>query len=140
MNIFEQKYGIAENKKVEDFHCSRRMFCVYNGKLQIADQNLPYSHATWFEKEGWMSKEDDELMNKIVRGIVDSQGNVYFYTGYDFKVNSDVENTFFPHLKELTEKLGLDSGAKVFGGLVKSEPGEIWPPANEYGDVQSNLE
>ncbi len=138
MNIFEQKYGISENKKVEDFHASRRMFCIYNGKLQIADSNLPYSHATWFEKEGWMSKEDDKLMDNMVRGIVDSKGNVYFYTGYDFKVNSEAENTFFPHLKELSEKLELDAQAKVFGGLTKAEPGEIWPATNEYGDVESN--
>lgn len=139
MNIFEKKYGIKEDRKVEDFHRSRRMFCIYNNELHIADQNLSYSHAAWFEKEGWMSKENDELMDKIVRGIVDEQGNIYFYTGYDFKISNGSKDIFFPFLKELTEKLELNYSAKVFGGLIKSEPGKVWPPANEYGEVKDNL-
>ena len=53
------------------------MFCIYQNKLFIAESNLPYSHAVWFEKEGWISKEKDELMDEIIRGIIDNSGNIY---------------------------------------------------------------
>jgi len=61
MNKFEQKYWITEDEKVKSFHQSRRMFCIYKNKLFVADSNLPYSHASWFEKEWWITKEKDEL-------------------------------------------------------------------------------
>ena len=47
---FEKKYGIKENEKIIAFHKSRRMFCIYQNRLFIAEPNVPYSHATWFEK------------------------------------------------------------------------------------------
>lgn len=102
MDKFEQKYGFKEDGKVEAFHRSRRMFCFYQGKLYIADADLPYSHATWFETEGWMSKENDALMNQIMRGIVDTNAHIY-------------------------------------GGLIKSEPGTIWPAAKAYGTIKENI-
>lgn len=139
MDTFEKKYGIKENQKVKAFHHSRRMFCIYQNKLYIAEENLPYSHAVWFEKEGWISKEKDELMDEIIRGIVDNNGNVYFYVGYDFEINKKIEAIFFSHLKELVEKLKLKSNAKIFGGLIKQEVGKIWPPRKEYGKIEDNL-
>lgn len=57
MDIFEKRYGFKEDKKTISFHESRRMFCVYKSKLFIAEPNLPYSHAVWFEKEGWISRK-----------------------------------------------------------------------------------
>lgn len=135
MDKFEQKYGLKDDDKTEAFHRGRRMFCIYRGELVVADKNLPYNHATWFEKEGWMSKEDDGLMDKMTRGIVDNNGDVYFYVGYDFKVNDEIESEFFSHIKELAGELNLDPGAMVYGGLVKSDSGKTWPAVKEYGKV-----
>ena len=67
MEFFEKKYGIKEDEKIRTFHKSRRMFCIYNNKLFIAEPNLSYSHAVWFEKRGWISKENDEIINEIRR-------------------------------------------------------------------------
>lgn len=139
MDKFEQKYSIEEDENVKDFHRSRRMFCIYQNKLHVAEQNLPYSHAVWFEKEGWMSKDQDELMDGIVRGIIDVKSNIYFYIGYDFSVNSDIEPIFFSHLKKLVERLKLNTNAQIFGGLIKSGPNEIWPPVKAYGKIRDNL-
>ena len=50
----EKKYGIVEDDSVKEFHRSWRMFCIYEGRLCIARANLPYSHYTWFENEGWL--------------------------------------------------------------------------------------
>lgn len=139
MDKFEQKYGIEEDEKTKDFHRSRRMFCIYQNKLCVADKNLPYSHATWFGKKGWMSKDKDELMDKIVRGIVDTKGDIYFYIGYDFRINSNIEPIFFSHLQELVNKLKLGTNGQVFGGLIKSKSDGIWPPINKYGKIMDNL-
>ena len=139
MDEFEKKYGFKEDEKTMAFHKSRRMFCVYENKLFIAEPNLPYSHAVWFEKEGWISRQKDDLMDSLVRGIVDDKGDIYFYIGYDFEINKETESIFFSHLKELVEKLNLKSNAKIFGGLIKQEAGKIWPPRKEYDKIKDNL-
>ena len=139
MDEFEKKYTIKEDEKTRVFHRSRRMFCIYQDKLFIAEPNLPYSHAVWLKKEGWLSKGDDEIMTKIVRGVVDDQGCIYFYIGYDFRIDDNCEHVFFSHLKELADRLKLNSEAKIFGGLIKSEPGQIWPPIKSYGKISENL-
>ncbi|MCK5044519.1 hypothetical protein KAR26_02230 [Candidatus Parcubacteria bacterium] len=139
MDKFEKKYGIQEDEKVGTFHRNRRMFCIYQNKLFIAESNLPYSHATWFEKEGWVPKAKDELMNEVTRGMIDNKGDIYFYIGYDFEINKEIEFIFFSHLKELVEKLKLKSNAKVFGGSIKQEAGKKWLPRKEYGKIEDNL-
>ncbi len=139
MDEIENKYGFKEDERTIAFHKSRRMFCIYQNKLFIAESNLPYSHAIWFEKEGWISRKKDELMDSVIRGIVDTNGDVYFYVGYDFEINKEIEFIFFSHFKELIEKLDLKSKAKIFGGLIKQEAGKIWPPRKEYGKIEDNL-
>jgi len=139
MDEFEKKYGFKEDKKIKAFHRSRRIFCIYQNKLFIAEPNLSYSHAVWFEKKGWISRKKDELMDSIIRGIVDSNGDVCFYVGYDFEINKEIESIFFLHLKELVEKLNLKSNAKIFGGLIKEQAGKVWTPRKEYGKIEDNL-
>ncbi|MFA5070331.1 MAG: hypothetical protein WC528_03540 [Patescibacteria group bacterium] len=139
MDTFEKKYGFKEDEKIKAFHRSRRLFAIYNDKLFVAEPALPYSHASWFEKEGWITKENDSLMNKIVRGIVDDKEDIYFYVGYDFNVNSEAESSFFPHLNELSERLKLNNEAKIFGGLIKGDPGKKWPAIKKYGRIKDNL-
>lgn len=131
MNKFEKKYGIKEDEKVKAFHRSRRMFCIKDDQLFIAKRNVNYSHAAWFEKEGW----DENLMNDSVRGIVDKDGNIHFYWGYDFNVDKKSEKIFFNHLHELVKELNIKPTAKIFGGKVKQNtPGE-WLPKKGYGSV-----
>ena len=139
MEFFEKKYGIKEDEKIRTFHKSRRMFCIYNNKLFIAEPNLSYSHAVWFEKRGWISKENDEIINEIVRGIVNSEGDVYFYVGYDFNINNEIEPIFFKHLNKLVKQLKLKPSAKIFGGLIKQESGSKWPSRKEYGLIKNYL-
>jgi hypothetical protein len=139
MDEFEKKYGLKEDEKTIAFHKSRRMFCIYKNKLFIAEANLPYSHAVWFEKEGWISRKKDNFINSLIRGMVDDKGNIYFYVGYNFEINEKAESIFFSHLKELVKQLNLKSNAKIFGGLIKKEAGKIWPPRKEFGKIEDNL-
>lgn len=73
-----------------------------------------------------------------VRGIVDQEGDVYFYVGYDFEINGKTEAIFFSHLKELVEELNLKSNVEIFGGLIKQDFGK-WPPRKGYGKIEDNL-
>jgi hypothetical protein len=136
MDKFEKKYGLREDEKTIAFHKSRTMFCIYQDRVYIARQNLPYSHAVWFEKEGWISRESDELMNEITRGIKDNKGYIYFYVGYNFEINPEVETVLFSHLEELVKRLKLEPDAKIFGGMIKREAGKIWHPRKEYGQIK----
>ena len=139
MHTFEKKYGLQEDEKTITFHQSRRMFCIYKNKLYIAEPHLPYSNAIWFEKQGWISKQNQKLMNEIVRGIIDDKGNVYFYVGFDFDVNEKTEIVFFSHLKELSEKLQLHPTAEIFGGLIKKKSGTLWLPKKAYGKIKETI-
>jgi hypothetical protein len=129
------------NTEVKKYHKSRRMFCIYKGKLYIAKPNLDYSHYIWFKKEGWVSTKKDGLINEIVRGIIDDEGNISFYIGNDFEINKEVETIFFSNLKKITKKMELDTDAEIFGGAIKQKPGEKWPPRKKYGKIKnfSNL-
>jgi hypothetical protein len=133
------KYGIKEDNAVEAYHRSRQMFVIIGGQLQVAEPGLPYSHASWFEKEGWMADGDDRLMDEAVRGIIDSQGDIYFYSGYDFRIDDDIEAVFMENLPGLVESLELKPEAKLYGGVQKGEPGEVWPPIRDYGEISKIL-
>lgn len=139
MNDAKNDYYIEETDKIKEFHRSRRMFCIYDNQLRIADKNLLYSHATWFQNENWMTKEMDGLMNEIPRGIIDDKGDIYFYIGYNFEINDIIEFIFFPHLSDLVKRLSLDTSAHLYGGLIKSEPGTIWPPVKLYGKIADKI-
>lgn len=136
MDEFEKKYGVKANELVKEFHRSRRMFCIHQGKLIIAEPGLDYSHAVWFEKEGWISRGDDSLMDQIIRGIVEKDGNISFYIGYDFRVDEEVEKGFFPYLIELVEKLDVGKDAEIFGGYFMESPGGELIPRRKYGLVK----
>lgn len=141
MDKFEKKYGIKENKKVKTFHRARRMFCIKDNKLYIADPHLSNSHAVWFERMGWMrGKDDTDVMNDIIRGFVDGDGDIYFYIGYDFRVGPEAEKIFFNHLKELVGKLKVKPEGKIGGGLVRQVSGTKWPPARCYGLIREFLD
>lgn len=139
MSTFDQKYGFKEDEQTRAFHRSRRMFCIFDGTLHIAKPDVSYSHAAWFEKEGWINKKNDTAMNEIVRGIVDAKGDVYFYVGYDFHIDLNAEEVFFENLGDLTSKLHISPDAHIYGGMIKKEPGEIWPPEKHFGTARKYI-
>ena len=91
MNTFEERYGVEEGEAVKHYHRIRRMFCIKDDVLYIAKPNVEYSHAVWFEMNGW----SDDVMNTAVRGVVDPHGNIYYYVGYDFQNNQTVDDVAF---------------------------------------------
>ena len=114
---YDFKYLLKEGEETESFHRQRRIFCINNNILYIAEPNFPHSHAVWFEQKGWINQTKDELMEKMVRGMVSPQGDVYFYRGYDFRIDKESEDIFFKHLESIVKELSILPEAKVYGGF-----------------------
>jgi hypothetical protein len=140
-NSDSRKYGVVEDKKfVEAFHRSRRMFAIIDDKLVVAEPNLPYSHLQWLRKLNLEPIKQEKVMQEEVRGMIDAKGDVYFYTGYDFKLTPEIERAFKKHLQELINKSGIKETAKVYGGLIKQkESKKIWPPQKSFGIIEGIL-
>ncbi len=135
---YDKKYGVdSSDEKVKSFHASRRMFAIYEGQLILAKGDVTYSHAKWFELEGWMNPQDDSLMEEITRGYLDESG-VYFYKGYDFIIDEQSEKEMLEHVGELVKKTNLNTKLHLFGGKIKQEKEGDWPPRKDYGEL-SNL-
>lgn len=134
MTDYQKRYGNTEDEEVEKFHKSRRMFCIKDGELHIAKPDVPYSHAVWFEKEGWMNEDGDSFMDETARGVVYGDGEIRFYVDYDFQITSEAESEFFEHLGELVQKLKIKPSAKVTDGQKKTKS-KVWPAIKFYGTV-----
>ena len=130
---FEDKYGYKETNDIKQFHMSRIMFAIKDDKLYIAD-NTSNSHATWFSDMGWITESNDELMNSIVRGYVNSSG-IYFYKGYNFEADSDSEKIMISKLSDLVRHLELSRLTMVYAGVVKQEGVGVFPPKKCLGKV-----
>ena len=138
MAKYDNKYGFNKAQGTRKFHESRRMFCMKDNKLYIARANLPYSHAVWFEKEGWITPDNDSLMSKLTRGFVDASGNIHFFVGYNFNVTDEALKDIKSHLRELVCSLNLDKRRQIYGGRIRNEAGKF-APLKSYGKIDSIL-
>jgi hypothetical protein len=140
---FDDKYGVDSTSPTSihnkhEFHSNRRMFAIKENKLYLAPTNVSYSHARWFELEGWMTANDDSLINRIVRGYIDNNG-IFFYKGYDFNVDESSKNEMLLHLDELVKTLSINNHTHLYGGKVKQNTPDKWPPREDYGSINNLL-
>lgn len=132
---FDKKYGIDSSADtVKKFHSSRRMFVIKDDRLFLAKPDVSYSHARWFEIEGWITPSDDSFMKNNVRGYVDGTG-IYFYKGYDFDVDEDAKTKIVEHLEVLVNSLGIDRSVHLYGGMIKQDKPGKWPYKTDYGRI-----
>jgi len=91
----------------ESFHRSRIMFCIKDGKVEIAPRDITDSHLEWFVKEGWITKKNaEEFLKRNVRGFYLPRTNkLYCYRGVGFSFDEGV-------LPEVLNK--IDDFKKVF--------------------------
>lgn len=122
--------------KVRSFHRQRRMFCVRDGNLIIADKGLSYSHKEWFHELGWKKDEIEEFMTAGLRGVI-LPGEIKFYTGYDFRINDQIESDFFNSLPGLAKELNLSPETKIYGGQIVGKPGETWENQKYFGVIKN---
>lgn len=137
---FDQKYGLEQNEKTDKFHQSRRMFCIKEGEIALGPSDSPLTHADWFKNEGWIDEENDEFIKTGVRGFIDSSGNIYFYTGYDFETNNEIEAELISNLKSLAKEGNIKPNAKVFAGMIKQDKPGQWPPQKCLGTVEELIQ
>lgn len=100
-----------------DFHRSRRMLCIHEGKVKLAPEGTAQSHLEWFQSEGWVDNNPEEFLETTIRGMyAQALGAIYFYQGTEFNFN---EGTIFEavrHLKEVKTAMNLSDETKlVFG-------------------------
>ncbi|MBI4739928.1 hypothetical protein HY772_10450 [Candidatus Woesearchaeota archaeon] len=126
------RYGPQKPRGDVGFHTSRLMFAVHDGKLHFAPPKATYSHAKWFRNQGWVQGKNDLFMENTVRGFIDAEG-IYFYVGFDFRVDDDAEKTFFPHIAELKVKLRLPDEFPVYGGMIRTEHQGKFETRKQYG-------
>ena len=101
-----------------DFHRSRRMFCIKDGKTKIAPEGTTMSHLEWFEAEGWITKGNvDEFMDATIRGVfLPARHALYFYKGTGFFFDDAVVKEATHRARELMSALALDSRVAVYVG------------------------
>jgi len=119
---------------VQDFHKSRRMFCIHEGKILVSPPKSPLSHREWFTNLGL---DAQKTIDESVRGFIDDRG-LFFYKGDDFIVDDTVEKTFLRHLIGLQKTLNLPDETQVYGGVKKIKETK-YPPAKEYGKIRDIL-
>lgn len=119
----------------QEFHTTRRMFCIRGGEVLVARPNIPLSHAQWFELEGWPG------VYEVTRGYADENDDIWFYVGDNMAVTRFAEREFFDNLPDLVGRLDLNGSSKIFGGGVPmAVNGAEWPPVRVYGAVGDFLD
>jgi len=120
----------------KEYHRNRRMFFVIDDNLVIAQVNSEKSHFEWLIEQFWPEDKAIEFIETGLRGVLNPDGNIRFYTGENWEINEEIEKKFFEILPELVEKLKISPEAIVGGGVIRGEVGEFWPARKEYGKVK----
>ena len=119
------KFETYENKdqenKVRDFHKSRIAFLVLNGKIEILKES-GMSHLEWAKSIG----VDEADFNSIVRGYILGDTMV-FYKG-NFEYDKEVIEVSRKYSCLLKQMCCLEGKVKIYCGVEKRKPGEVWPP------------
>ncbi len=133
---YDQKYGLdSSDEKVISFHSSRRMFAIKDGRIHLAPEGATYTHAKWFQMEGWMNPENDSIMETTTRGYTDNTG-IYFYKGFDFRIDEESEKEVLDNLESLVRQTGVSKERHLYGGKIKQEEGGDWPARKDYGCIK----
>ncbi len=122
----------------KEYHRNRRMFFVIDDNLIIAPANSEKSHFDWLIEQYWPEEKAVEFIETGLRGVVED-GNIKFFTGKNWEINDEIEVKFFEIFDELIKKLNINPEAKIGGGAIKGEEGEIWPARKNYGQVKDYL-
>ena len=122
--------------KEKEYHKARRMFFVIDDNLIIAEANSDKSHFEWLIEYFRSEDKAIEFIKTGLRGVLNPDGNIRFYTGENWEINKEIEEIFFKKLMELVNKLGIDSETIIEGGNIKGNIGAFWPPRKEYGKVK----
>ncbi len=117
---------IKERKeKVKEFHRARTMFCIKDGKVEVAPKGIIYGHAEWFVEENWTTEEDVEsLLKQNVRGLyLPEQNSLYCYKGSDFSFDDELLSEIIDKILELKQSFNLNDDTEIHLGPKDSPIG-----------------
>lgn len=121
------------------YHRTRRMFFLINGKLVIPEVGSSKSHKEWLESNGYLPDEAQKIIDTELRGALNPDGNIRFYVGENWEINENIEEKFFKILPELVKIFNLGPETKIEGGAVQQEEGKIWPGRKYYGKIKDYI-
>lgn len=122
----------------ESFHRSRIMFCIKDGKVEVAPKGIMDSHVEWFEKEGWITeKSAKDFLKSNVRGFyLASQNRLYCYRSVGFYFDNKVLLEITNKIAELKEAFNLNDNTEVHLGPKDSPVGGKEYPRVYAGTVE----
>ena len=133
-----EKVIINHSMEEKEYHQSRRMFFVINGQLVLPEVGSPKSHKEWLESNSYSSDEVKRIIDTELRGVLNPDGNIRFYVGENWEINSEIEKKFFEILPNLVKIFSLSPEVKIGGGAIKQKIG-IWPAIKDYGQVKDYI-
>jgi len=122
-----------------EYHRNRRMFFWIDDKLVIPEKGSDKSHIEWLIANGWTPEEAEKVIETVLRGVVNPDGNIRFFVGKEWEINEEIEKKFFEILSDIVEKLEVSPEATIGGGTIKGKIGDFWPAKKEYGKVKDFL-
>ena len=107
--------GKPEDKK---FHSLRIMFCIRDGKVEVAPSNIADSHIEWFEREGWITDENaEDFLRQNIRGFyLPDQNKLYCYRGVGFSFDDKVLPEVLDKITELKKVFNLNDDTEIHLG------------------------
>lgn len=115
-------------------HNKRIMFAIRDG----INYYLKYSdlgHMEWFHELGWINELNrDYVINSVIRGYMDDTG-IYFYRGYDFRIDDYDIEYFVKRLKNIRNALELGDELPVYAGVIPGIIGVRFKPKYYIGTV-----
>jgi len=132
---------IRTQSKDHDFHSQRRMFAIVDGTLSVAPAASVLSHIEWFEQEGWVqSDQQDIFLDKTPRGFYLSHTNeMFIYQGNGFFFSPELETAVIDALPLLVSSLHLNENTKVHLGPKDSVVNGKSYPQKYLGKVSELL-
>lgn len=122
-----------------EYHKQRRMFFWIDNQLVIPEAGSDKSHIEWLMANGRTKEEAENIIETVLRGVINPDGNVRFFIGKDWEIDNEIEKKFFEILPELVEKLNINLDAIIGGGVMKGKIGDFWPARKEYGKIKDFL-
>ena len=118
---------LKSKPKDKKFHSSRVMFCIRDGKVEIAPSNITDSHIEWFEKGGWITEENaEDFLKKNIRGFyLPDQNKLYCYRGVGFSFDGKVLSEVLNKIIELKKAFDLNDNTEINLGPKDSPVGGV---------------
>lgn len=109
---------LRTRKGDKDFHQSRVMFCIKDGRVQVAPKDIGLSHLEWFESQGWVNaKNKQAFLENTPRGFYfPSTNSLYCYKGIGFYFDEGLIEQIRGKIQDLKVKLHLREDTKIFFG------------------------